>query len=442
MIIFLLLCLNLILWNVFTPVFEAVDEPGYYQHVLFLAKEKKLPNLNYPPNDAGVMSYPPTYYLFLTPIAFMMNPLPDSSPYGVTEKINFRQGFRDTVFNRFNHTDSELRFDWSNQELAVHLMRLVSSLFGLGTVWLVYRTALVVFSKKPLALFTSVFVGFNPMFAHLHSTIIVLPLLIFLSSLSLYLLLFWKNNLSLVRSFLIGLIIGLAVITKATGLLLTPIALLAIWLERKNSLLYPITRFALLSLGTLLVSGWYFVRNLLLYGSLLGINEVVVTTGSRASMKDMMGPINYWVGFITAQFTTFWSGYGWVAVNFSKPLNWLLGGICLIAIVGCIKGLKSKRTFERDALVFLVVSLTIFVAFVALAHSKFPAFHAKDIYPMIVPISILFVFGWYQILLPKLDLKKINIKTITLGVLALFTLETIYLIGSVSPKLSGITPLF
>lgn len=406
-----LVAAELLLWNIFTPIFEAADESTYYQHVYFLAHERKLPNLNSPPEQAGVMSYPPTYYLPLIPILLAFNAPSIYDPLSIQLRADHRVGLRQSVFNFFEHSLAESKLRWNSQQWAVHLMRLIANIWGLGTVVLVYLTAKEFFRDKNRAILAAMFVGFNPMFAHVNSTIIVVNLLIVLASLTWYWLIKWKE-LTFARSMILGIVIGLATITKATGLLLLPIALFK--LRRQGKWL------GVMMVGFGLTSGWWFIRNVVLYGSLLATDKVIATTGTRVFMVQQMGLINYWLGFFTSQWATFWTGYGWSAVYFPK----IILGILLILMLWVGWG---AVTSTRNGLGFLIGGIIFWLVMLMATHARFPSFHAKDLYPMIVPISLIVTTG-----LPKFSRRQLVYMTVIL-----FLVNVAYLLLDVSPKLFG-----
>src|SRR3989344_8150801 len=158
-----LVAAELVLWNIFTPIFESADESTYYQHVYFLAHEKRLPNLNFPPEQGGVMSYPPTYYLPLIPILLVFDAPSIYDLASIQLRSNHRSGLRYTNFNFFIHSSRELKWRWNRQEWAVHLMRLVANGWGVGTIILVYMAAKQLFKGEKQAIGASLWVGFNPM---------------------------------------------------------------------------------------------------------------------------------------------------------------------------------------------------------------------------------------------------------------------------------------
>jgi len=420
-----LVAAELVLWNIFTPIFESADESTYYQHVYFLAHEKRLPNLNFPPEQGGVMSYPPTYYLPLIPILLVFDAPSIYDLASIQLRSNHRSGLRYTNFNFFIHSSRELKWRWNRQEWAVHLMRLVANGWGVGTIILVYMAAKQLFKGEKQAIGASLWVGFNPMFAHLNSTITVINLLIFLASLMWYWILKWRDRFDWKRSFILGGVVGLATITKTTGLLLLPIVVTRLLLTKENR----IRNLLVLVLSFSLVSGWWFIRNIALYGSLLDTDKVVATTGTRAFMAQQMGLINYWVGFFTSQWATFWTGYGWSTVYFPK----IILGVLFVSIVLAGWGVAKS---DKKELRWLIGGIVFWLAMLIVVHARFPAFHAKDFYPMIIPTSILVITGW-NYLWWTWKLPKLGKYGIIYAVVVLFLINVTYLLLDVSPKLFG-----
>jgi len=441
-VLFLLIAASLLLWNAFIPVFEAADEPGYYQHVYFLATEKKLPNLNDKFEQAGVNTYPPLYYLPLTPLVRVFNPPSIYDSQAMQMRSDRREGFRHESFNWFDHTTDEIHFKWDRLQLTVHLMRLWSSLLGLGTVFLIYLSGLIYFKNRSLSIIASMFIGFNPMFNHLHSTIIILPLLIFIGSLIFYLLIKCKKS-TLQNSFILGGLVGLSVITKIQGIAFVPISVIWIlWKSWKEGRLVWMKKVLGFLLAFLAFAAWWYLRNLKLYGNILAIDNFVFATGTRASMPELMGLVNYWVGFFTSQFATFWTGYGWAAVYFSNKIQNILLGLVLFSILKVITDLGRLSDGKKDLAIFLIGSSVFFESSLLIAHIKFPVFHAKDLFPVIVPIALLLVSGWHSLFKSKFDMAKLQPSQIIIIGLLLFLINSAYLLIDVSPKLTGTYPLF
>ena len=163
--------------------------------------------------------------------------------------------------------------------LAVTLIRWLSVLMGTATAFLAYRLGRTIYPARPaVGLLTAALVAFNPMVLFINASVNNDNLVMLLSTLTLLLLVRdvqsdepgarWGSTL------LLGAILGLAAITKVSGLVLLPVAVLALalsaWPARawKTWLLRAVT----MTLVAAAIAGWWYVRNIVLYGELTGLH--------------------------------------------------------------------------------------------------------------------------------------------------------------------------
>ena len=117
------------------------------------------------------------------------------------------------------HSDRE-GFPYQGTTLAVHLLRYLSLVYGAITVLATYLLSLEVFSeRRMLALGAAVLTAFNPAFIFTSSAVTNDGLLTALSSLALLLsVLLVTRGPSYARYVGLGAVVGLAAVTKLTGL--------------------------------------------------------------------------------------------------------------------------------------------------------------------------------------------------------------------------------
>lgn len=407
-IAFGLIFFNLLLWNIVMPVFEPADESGHYAHTLYILRNKELPNLLDPsPQEKGVgyTTYSPLYYFSLIPLAKLVN-----APLETEELLPYhprKDLFKKSVFAVYLHSKDELVFKWNSLMSAVHLLRLQNSVYGLMTVYLVYLTGRQLFGNKSLKPLVAVsLVGFNPMFAHVSSSIVNVNLNILLFSLFFYLSVKSLANSAQVLkatsnkvNFLFGIIVGAAYLTKITGLTLILIWVVYLLISSRKlqqKLVLLIQSSLVFTIGFLTTAGWYLTRNLKLYGSLLETKTALRFFGRPVMQLQMSGPINYWTGFLQTTFKTLFSGYGMVTVHLPDWILFLLLVTLLLGLWGVLLFLKKARANKLH--LFLLSSAGIIMLAHIRVNMTLEAFHARDLFVGTLPFSLLLVLGWEYLL--------------------------------------------
>lgn len=388
-IIFLLIFLNLMLWNIFIPVFELPSEPLYFDRIQLIAQTNQLTDMRQSP--PGDLVYPDTYPVLMVPVmAFLKPPPPTTIPW-----VKPQRG----TYNRFVHSQKEQNFHWGKVEWAVHGIRFLTSLLTLLGLWFLYLTLQHLFNKNSyLPLTGLILVGFFPKFIHRSSSIVNLPLLFLAFTLFFYFAITQKPQPA--TAFKLGLAAGLALITKITGLnLLLSFNLYLLlfvpgWSKRFKHGLFFLT-------GFLLVSGWLLIRNTLLYADPLAMNQSMRIAADLAPAKVLPlfgNQFNYWFAIIETTFKTFWDGFGWENYIWGWPIHYALLFLTLICSWRFIRLLHNRQ------LVFLSLSLLIFIVSFLQVNTQFYTPQGKDFLPMILPISLIFLLGlpWKKISPTKL----------------------------------------
>ena len=140
-----------LLYSVTVPLFEGNDESWHYAYVWHIAEGKGLPRQppeQYPHLARQEASQPPLYYLLAAALTRWVpqEDLPAlyarENPYPTVLPVVYRDNQ-----NHYVHTDAE-RFPYRGAALAIRLARLLSVLFGAGTVWGTYRLARKLFPQE------------------------------------------------------------------------------------------------------------------------------------------------------------------------------------------------------------------------------------------------------------------------------------------------------
>ena len=298
-------------------------------------------------------------------------------------------------------------------------LRGLSIICGVLTLVVIYRTARLFKPDEPeFAVLAMGVAALTPTHIAITSAVNNDALLELCCSIVLYLLLTaFRSGLNGWRAVWIGIVIGCAVLSKVTGLLLLPITLLACLLMLKHGETGKTvgrgigTIFA----GFVIVSGWWFVRNHLNYGSLLPLrqfNAAFSGTMQAQTMADGIGGWNaYWQRCFREVFQSYWAVYSTpkgaeqgIPRFFDAQIYLLFGIVATVVAAGMVK-LHFRR--KKDFIGIQQHYLWVLFAFAGLVGGAFLLFLSKYyqvqgryLFPAMLPLSLIIALGW-RAALPK-----------------------------------------
>ncbi|HID52911.1 MAG TPA: hypothetical protein EYP41_12870 [Anaerolineae bacterium] len=152
------------------------------------------------------------------------------------------------------------------------------------------------------------------------------------------------------RWLLIGVVVGLALLTKEGTFALIPLvggtAVLSQWQAYRAKteggdltwrqwlavLGRGILIFGLTMIPALLIAGWWYARNLNLYGDLLGWNAFIAVLGQRAHPASLIQLWSERRGFLMA----YWGLFGGVNIPMPAWIYAVLNGVLVLAVAGFV----------------------------------------------------------------------------------------------------------
>jgi 4-amino-4-deoxy-L-arabinose transferase-like glycosyltransferase len=270
-IIALVACLLAAGYGVVTPLWEGNDEPIHFDVVQHIAEHGRLPTLF---DDGAVLGQnlqPPLFYALSAAVVHDL----DMSDLGEARVMNpFFWGLELGEEHAYAIHEDEGGWPWVRTALAVHRVRLLQAAFLFVTVMATYAIGREIWpSSSGPALLAACVAAFVPGFIKLHSYVNNDALLAMVASLvTLVLVRTAIKGLATGRSLMAGTLLGLALLTKQSVVLFAPVYLLLIGREaarqRSARLLVVESLAVLLPIGVLV--GWWYRRNVLLYGDPLG----------------------------------------------------------------------------------------------------------------------------------------------------------------------------
>ena len=210
------------------PVYVGFDQQGHWEYIRYIAESKKLPLAT----EGWQMFQAPLYYLISAPLYLF--------------------------FSQFFLEDS-LR----------SILRIIPLMCGMAQVELSYRALRYAFPERndlqclgtiiggflPMNFYISQYLGNEPLAGFLAASVVVMTYKILLSP---------SHQWAYKNCLLLGLLLGLAILTKITALLLIPPIFLALIYKNfreGNPFSKVISPIAIIAGVSSLVSGWFFIRN-------------------------------------------------------------------------------------------------------------------------------------------------------------------------------------
>ena len=300
--------------------------------------------------------------------------------------------------------------------LGLHGMRLASILLGVVCLILLYQCVRLLLPQEPLVAISALGIAaLLPTHIAITSTINNDVLLEACFSAALLLLLqCLLRGLTPWRAGCLGIALGLALLTKSTALLLLPVIVVGSVLMRRggetNASL--IRAAALVGIWATLLSGWWFVRNLRVYGELLPLKAFDRAFAHTALAKDLM-PVFGGVGGYAQRvalwtFKSFWAVYGNPRYAMTGNPIFLPDQIYLLPlffVVAVLVGM-ARLHFQRDKLFvqaqlaglwLLMTTLALVALSFALFLTKYFQTQGRYLFPAMTPICALMALGWLAV---------------------------------------------
>ncbi len=388
------------LYNWAIPLGEGPDEPGHLAYVLFLADEGRLPVQREAPEPSDVPGeghQPPLAYALATPAvawlpaeqrAILLTANPRFVWAGGDEPGAFMRGSRELL-------------PWTGLTAAWHLVRAVSGLWGALAISFTFLAARRLSPADPwLAPAAAALVALNPQLLFTTALATNDALLAALGAATLW----WclRPTRSPIRWALVaGLLFGLALLTKQSALLLGPLLLWGAWRATGGQLRGLVGTCLALGLTTLLTAGWWFWRNLGLYGDLFGLGAF---KAEFVTQPFDWGDPAAWAGAVGQLFGSFWARFGWMSV---RPADWVLWpymALCALAIVGwgrllARRGGAGTLGLWAGPLIAAAMALAWTLAFAWTA--GLVAWQGRMLFPAVGAIALLLAQGVRGLLGPR-----------------------------------------
>lgn len=380
------------LYAVYTPDWQAPDEPAHYNYVRQLA--------------AGA--------------------------FPVMEAGDYDQAYQNSVIgSRFDPAYSVESFEYEDYQPPLYYVlatpvysvfsgtleavRLVSVLLGAIVVTCAYLIGIQLApAQRWFALTVAAFVAFLPQHVamlasvnndSLSEALIAVMLLILVSSVSAT-----QPGLSRRRLLVLGILLGLGFLTKVTVYLMGPVTGMALlwhyWRRWPDLIRAGVTAFV----PALLLGLLWWGRNVAVYPGLdfLGTqrhNSIVIGQPKTTAWIEQFGLGFTGEAFVRTTFQSFWGQFGWMGVPMPSWVYSLLLLFTLLTVIGVLAGifrpkLPLQPPIAKPVWLTLLTLLGLNILLYLVYNATYVQHQARYLFPSLIPIAVIVAWSWSALSAP------------------------------------------
>jgi 4-amino-4-deoxy-L-arabinose transferase-like glycosyltransferase len=288
----------------------------------------------------------------------------------------------------------------------------------LATVWLIFCAARVLYPDRPeLAILAEGIAALTPTHIALTSTVNNDALLELCFTGTLFVLVCAQSSgFTQRRAVLLGIWIGCAILTKATGLLLLPIGLAAVLFIKYpgTTRIQQMRNGAVTLIPVLVISGWWFIRNQILYGELLPLHAFTAAFAGTMPATKVVSRIGGWGGYLLVMgqgtFQSYWAvmrgttpeEIQWGIPRFlPDPVYVLLGAMTIASAIGMSRLVLRRRVEftrnQRNSMVLIAATFGLVCLAFLLFILKYFQMQGRYLFPAMLPICMFLALGWLAV---------------------------------------------
>jgi 4-amino-4-deoxy-L-arabinose transferase-like glycosyltransferase len=388
-----------VLFAVYTPAWQAPDEPAHYNYVRYLAEQHRFPVLkagDYPAaylDEIKAAHFPPGMTIAPLRYEFHQPPL----YYSLAVPIYWLFGG------------------------ALLPLRLLSVALGAVILLVVYAIGRELWPAAEWpALGATAFVAFLPMHLAVTAAVTNDPLAeLLLAAILLLAIRALKVPAGApgeARTLvLLGIATGVALVTKSGIYIAVPLVLAVLfvrefWLGERRSVSGLVRSTGLYLLPALALALPWWLRNLGVYGGLdvlgLGRHDAIVAGQLRTADYLAAHGAGQWVRqFATVTFHSFWGQFGWMGVLLDERLYQALAVLSALALAGLVawavrawRGRQAVSRWQLAGGALLAAAALLTAASYLWYNAQFVQFQGRYLFPTSVALGLAAAVGWHEAL--------------------------------------------
>lgn len=211
-----------------------------------------------------------------------------------------------------------------------------------------------------------------------------------------------------IEYWVLGIVIGLAFITKSHAYLLAPVAGISLFLKLRaggwGEWRAAARRAAIVFIPALIIGGWWWGRNLSVYGwpdfmAAIRHDQVVADQPRTEDWIAQLGATEVVRRFFVTTFHSFWGQFGWMGVPMPEKYYAALGAYTAILVIGywlfVLRPFRDKAPLINNLL--LTASALLTLALYLYYNLTYVQHQGRYLFPALVPIGLaasLSLWGW------------------------------------------------
>ena len=398
------------------PLGEAPDEVDHFLYVRYLVEQRAFPVMHPKASDNETMeaNQPPLFYL-LNAIATAPFPMAASADFPLNACFTFdpHDGGRAHFYLHQTAEQEPFAADY----LAFRVARLLSVVLGAIAVCLVYGLGRQMMpSDERVSLLAAGILAFNPQFIFMTASVNNDVLTAVIGAALVYFSVEAVRTPSRKRFVVLGLLMGLGLLTKFALLAFWPLPLLAALLSIRNERWKSALQNGVIVVGLpILIAGWWYLRAIRLYGDPLAWDVHLQAKGSEVLRTSVLTLLDL-QEFLVIHFQSYWAWFGWLKIQAPGWVYGLLAVGVLLATMGLILVLLDRRiqisrerianlhTLIRNAPTITAVlfnGLAVAAIYASLLRYiqtiNWSGYQGRLAYAAAAPIAALLGLGWWRL---------------------------------------------
>lgn len=380
-----------LVWTIAIPPWRAPDEPQHFGYIQHLSREHSIPL------SGETYFYPDTFEsMSRTNFGGILSG-EDSSYYDPgQEKLNPAAGHPPLYY--LTMLPAYWAASGGSVETQLYAVRVAGAVFFLLLIAVSYRFARLIFPRAGyLQTGVPLLMILHPQLGFISAGVMNDLLAVLLFTYFLYrLVMFTRGDAGLREALYIGAVVGLGMLTRTSFSVAYPVGfvVLAVMFVRRRDSRIPLLKAAGVMLGvSLLICGWYFLRNYLELGYLQPAGKV-----------ERYGATGLWNLITATRFrgdliTSFVGNFSWMSIPlpleamlwFRRIGEFALGGLVIGAGAGYVS--RSWETLRPWLIAFFAFVFSAFVLSVAYFELNVGGAQGRYLFLVVFPFWSLFLAG-------------------------------------------------